>query len=167
MRSIPHCYTSVGSIPPKYLIHIMSQVELVSCSAAALRGLVKPNARHIHKTDLLCVWEFLSNTSPEDDLPPIFHDTEFLTKHLKHFNMVRGRPARDLQMPPDWQSGCYELEVISKKQVLVKNKLLGTTKDLPSSFLSRVTLVNNLILFNNWSQKRAGVKEEGGSRPFR
>lgn len=159
---IPRCYTKVGMIPPKYIIELLATVEQVSLSEAALRGLVRRGSRHIIKEDLLKVLELVGNVGPEDDLPAKFHEAPVFAEHLRHFNDSRGRPARELRLPPVWEEcGVFSLECKSKTAVYLTHNLMKKTARLPESFLKKVGDYKGLVLEQNWSEKQAAVKELG------
>jgi hypothetical protein len=162
---IPLCYTTVGAVPPKYLIKAMSCAEPSALSSHALRGLVRGKSRHISKVDILEVWELVTNLDQEKELPIAFHNMGVLCAHVVRFNEERGRPARDLVMRPVWSKngvGVYDLQVVSKTKVLVTHRMLMQTKALPSKFLKQVKDVNFLVLDDNFSERRAVVKDAQG-----
>lgn len=163
LKAILHCYTTVGSIPPKYLIDILHHLEPVSMAPAALRGLVKKGAKHICKEELLKLWTFITNLDPDSDLPALFHDSALLMQHAKRFNELRGRPARELALPPVWPSiGYCVVDATSKKKAFLKHRVLDKKVVMPAAFLKKVANCYNLVLDKTWSEKLAVARDMEG-----
>lgn len=162
-RVIPRCYTQVGAVPPNYLITVLARVENVSLPEAALRGHAKKGSRHIINEDLLCVLELIGNISPDADLPLKFHDCDIFVEALCHFNVMRGRVARELQLPPIWEEcGVFRLLAEGDKQVSLLHKIMKKVVPLPESFLKRLGSCSSLVIEKDWSERQANVREVGG-----
>ena len=160
---IPACYTTVSALPPKYLMMILAYVEPVSCSQAALRGLVRRGSKHIQKADLEKMFEFVTGCTPDDDLPAKFHDLIVFQEHAGLYNTQKGRPAREMELPPAWpRAGHFELVDVNKKRANCKHKFSNKVVCLPKALLKKVEDCRNLVIDKNWSERFAEVRDAEG-----
>ena len=138
---IPKCYTKVSSLPPVYLSHVITALEPIALSKNAMRAICNRGQKIPSKLKLLEIFELLTTMGPDDDFPPVLHKIPVLIRSAKAFNESRGRPGRELQLPPIWlNAGVYKIIMPSEgsqgdaAQLSVQHMSLNITKVVPSVF---------------------------------
>ena len=111
---IPKCYTTVGSIPPKYLFEVVGKVGEISLSKNSMRALCSKGAKMPSKEKLMELFEGLSGMEPEDGLRSDLHRMEALALGVRLRYHKMDRWARDVVLPCNWVSdGHYELKIVN------------------------------------------------------
>ena len=138
---IPKCYTKVSSLPPVYLSHVITALEPIALSKNAMRAICNRGQKIPSKLKLLEIFELLTTMGPDDDFPPVLHKIPVLIRSAKAFNESRGRPGRELQLPPIWlNADVYKIIMPSEgsqgdaAQLSVQHMSLNITKVVPSVF---------------------------------
>jgi len=161
-NDIPRCYTKVGTLPPGYIQHALAQVEKISLSANAMRALCCRGQKTPGKAKLLELFEFMTGLSPEDDFPPVLHNIPLLTRSMQHYNLARGRPAREMSLPAMWASdGIYKVILPGEgdepgAKLQVQHTILKITKPVPENFDTSGPL-ENIYVEKNFSERRADL----------
>lgn len=164
-RQIPRCYQDVRSIPPAYLVDVISEVEVISLSKNSLRGITTKGAKYPPKERLLELFEAISGLAPEDYFPPWLHVVSVLVLHCKAYTLFFGRPFKELRLPMSWPAdGFWGLQVKHKPPLLTFKFFEADrrSKPLPDKFLATVTDVTKLVVNFNFSVLRAVVADSEG-----
>lgn len=105
-------YYKVKSMSAGPICSLLSIAEPVACSKNALRGLVVAGNRVPSKTICLELFEFIFGHNPEWSATGDLRQLDTLHKYLCDRNAERGRRARDLVFPLDWErDGIYALSL--------------------------------------------------------
>lgn len=158
---IPRCFQTWASCPPQYFVHLLSGAEPISLSAAALKSLSPNKSKHIPKKVLLELWERMTNLDPEESIvPAAARSVECLAVDI--FNAERGRPMRDIRLPPQWsRDGCFFLKIDSLGAQATKRST-SETVGLPDTFLQTVVDRHALVIQRNYSERHACVCDPNG-----
>eukprot|EP00971_Amphidinium_carterae_P057570 1138369-Amphidinium_carterae.3 len=153
--------TSVGQLSIPLLERFLAAVEPIALSSNAQRSLRAARSRYISKEKLLQLYEFLTGLGPLDPMPEYLHVVSKWLNTGVEYNALRGRPARDLRLPPNWQEdghytiGAGELSGRTK----VQHRGLGQSHGI-GGFLGSAS--GALHIEHNYSQKHATLVDGDG-----
>lgn len=136
---IPHKYTRIDNCSVPQVVDILSQVEEVSLSRAALGAITSKGLRDQKLCSLLDHFEYATGQPREMALTGDRRHVPTLVAWLRTCALGEGRRARDLKVPGMWGfpgDGCYELR-LSPLGVVVVDRGSGQHHIIPSGLLLR------------------------------
>ena len=158
---IPKCYTKGNSLPPVYFSHAITALEPIALSKNAMSAICDRGQKIPSKAKLLEIFELLTTMGHDDDFPPVLHKIPVLTRSAKAFNESRGRPGRELQLPPIWlNAGVYKIIMPSEggqgdaAQLSVQHTSLNITKVVPPVFNAGCDF-REIYVEKNFNENRA------------
>lgn len=146
------------------IMDLLTKLEPVVFSKAALMGLRVSKARRPSKEALLQLWTFVTNLGADHAVDLKVHqECDDLVERSCSLNVANGRRALKLPLRPDWQNdGVYKLEPSADGQPVLVSMREGDTKPVPPQVLKGVDL-SKLYVCGNFSEKRATLKCHGTS----
>lgn len=145
-------YYKVKSMSAGPICSLLSVAEPVACSKHALKGLVVAGNRVPSKSICLELFEFVFGHNSEWSATGDLRQLDMLHKYLCDRNTERGRRARDLVFPVDWErDGIYKLSLrnLGQGQILevthkyTKQRSLYTEEELNGAEPSSVKVQHN------------------------
>jgi hypothetical protein len=104
--------TNFGGLSSKRLKSMLACLEPVTFSCHNMKSMMKKGARDVHKQDLLKLLEFATNATIGMDIPSDTRCATKLAESLSKRNISLGRRARDLVLPPAWETcGIFSIQV--------------------------------------------------------
>jgi hypothetical protein len=163
--NVPRCYTSIGMITPTYLLTFLAGVEPISLSKQNLSNLSSRRSRHICKDKLMELVEFLTGLGPDADYHPDFHVMSKWVELAAGYNVSRGRPAKELQLPAAWAvDGMFKWYMPSGDgaMAIVVHKITKVERQVSKGFWDVVKNPQALYIDKNYSEKNATLCEMDG-----
>jgi hypothetical protein len=163
--NVPRCYTSIGMITPIYLTTFLAGVEPIALSKQNLGNLSSKKSRHICKDRLMELVEFLTGLGPDADYHPDFHVMSKWVELAAGYNVSRGRPAKELQLPVTWASdGMFKWYMPSGDgaMVMVVHNITKVEREVTKGFWDVVKNPQALYIDKNYSEKNATLCEKDG-----
>lgn len=151
---VPRCHMTYGAMTPVYFQYILSKLEPSSLSLAAQRGLCSGKSKHVPKSSLVELFEFITGIAPDADLKPDMHYFPYLVSILQAASQKRGRPAQGMVLPPAW--GVEGIYKVTKEEggLILHHKLLKEKACLPTDFASMVQ-AEDITFEKNYSESMA------------
>ena len=162
---VPRCYTNIGMITPSYIMTFLAGVESISLSKQNLKQLSSRRSRHINKDKLLELVEFLTGLGPDADYHPDLHVMAKWVELAAGYNVSRGRPAKELQLPVTWEAdGIFRWYLPSGEDAMamIVHKITKEERQVTKGFWDVIQNPQALYVDKNYSEKNATLCERDG-----
>lgn len=151
---VPRCHMTYEAMSPMYFQYIIAKLEPSSLSLAGQKALCTGKNKHVPKTALLEIFQFITGVAVEADLKPDMHYLPYFVSILMQANEARGRPAQGMVLPPAWSlMGIYRVTEEDDKLKLT-HTILKETVDLPADFAAKVN-IKDVVIDKNYSEHQA------------
>ena len=152
-------YYTVKSWSAAMLQDFLSELEPISLSKDAMQAMVLPGKRKPAKHDLVAMLEFVSGLSVVWSACGELRLVANLLSFLQVQNNSRGRRARELRLPPDWDSmGIYTKVVRAGEDgeimLEIQHRFTGDKFQFGSHFWEG-SVAENIMLNLNYSETKA------------
>ena len=152
-------YYTVKSWSAAMLQDFLSELEPISLSKNAMQAMVLPGHRKPSKHDLVAMLEFVSGLSVVWSACGELRLVANLLSFLQMQNNSRGRRARELRLPPDWDSmGIYTKVVRAGEDgetiLEIHHRFTGDKFQFGSQFWEG-SVAENIVLNLNYSEAKA------------
>ena len=159
-------FNRVENVPIVHLRRWLTRMEPVAYSDAKLAQLCKHGKRDANRRVLAELVEFPTGITSNQALFAKHGDGNSLAElesRLVIMNQQNGRVARDLVMPPDWDSQGYYFVQGDSQGVSLWNRYRGVNVRLPLNFAPLGTAARDFVISNNCSERRATIMLQGST----
>lgn len=167
---VPRKYDTIASLPPDYIRHILATLEPISMGYHTLEGIAGARKKTISKPPLLALLEFATDVQPGQEIRPWMRKIADLELRLRERYIAKGRVARDLQMPPDYDMfGVYKISTkrrSTKTGIVIIHRAKKTEKELPAKSTKAFKNHQALFIEKNYSTMSATLREQGSLVTF-
>lgn len=141
-------------VPPSHVQSFLAYAEPVSFGAGNMRNLLKRSCKVAPRGVLLELFEYVTGLDPTSSVP--HRSLEDLKFFVKDHNFKNGRPARDLELPADWQKHGHYTFAVKPPCLTISCKSSGTHIILPN-----ITTTSDdedaIVIDANYSKARASI----------